>query len=107
MGCVSCYTKLKDHERLDEFIKASERGAGTELPFELDTAIRVCRQAGYYAHALYLAGRYGQHADYLRIQIEDQCEWADALQYMRQLGPAGVSAYVFVHGSNEENEREN
>ena len=62
--------------------------------FELETAIRVCRQAGYSVHALGLAKRYKQHADALRIMIEDRQEWLEALNYIRSLGPLAVS-YVF------------
>jgi hypothetical protein len=41
------------------------------LPFDLDTAIRVCRQAGYFEHAAYLARKYDRHEDFLRIMVED------------------------------------
>jgi hypothetical protein len=62
-----------------------------ELPFDLDTAIRVCRQAGFYEHATYLAKKYGRHEEYLRIQIEDAQQFDDALGYLRNLGPEAVS----------------
>ncbi len=71
---LNTYTKLKDVSRLDSFIKTESRRNSTdsdELPFDLETAIRVCRQAGYFDHASYLAKKYERHEDYLRIQIED------------------------------------
>ncbi|TFY73016.1 hypothetical protein EWM64_g10996, partial [Hericium alpestre] len=91
---LNTYTKLKDVARLDSFIKTeSRRGSGEkgefdrdELPFDLDTAIRVCRQAGYFEHASYLAKRWERHEDYLRIQIEDAGNYKDALLYLRRLG---------------------
>ncbi|KAI6114368.1 hypothetical protein F5141DRAFT_1106145 [Pisolithus sp. B1] len=46
-------------------------GVSKEPPFELDTAIRVCRQAGFFTHAAYLARRWGRHDDYLRVLVED------------------------------------
>ncbi|MBW0467840.1 hypothetical protein O181_007555 [Austropuccinia psidii MF-1] len=98
---LNCYTKLKDHAKLDDFIKANERTStdnGGQLPFDLETAIRVCRQAGYYEHALYLAKQYSQDEDYLRIQIEDRGEWLDALRYMRALGFAGAEANLLRYG---------
>ena len=56
---LNTYTKLKDVSRLDSFIKRESLrttdGDKDELPFDLDTAIRVCRQAGYFEHASYLA----------------------------------------------------
>ncbi|KAJ9473990.1 E3 ubiquitin-protein ligase PEP5 [Pseudozyma hubeiensis] len=99
---LNCYTKLKDVASLDKFIKrphvkastaavdeegADEGGAEDrdELPFDLETAMRVCRQAGYFGHAAYLAKRYGEHREYLRIQIEDAKDYSDALLYVRGL----------------------
>ncbi len=100
---LNCYTKLKDVASLDRFIKrphtkvspsspaddAAEGDPGAddrdELPFDLDTAMRVCRQAGYFGHAAYLAKRYGEHREYLRIQIEDAKDYSDALLYVRGL----------------------
>jgi hypothetical protein len=93
----SCYTKLKDHAKLDDFIKANERASrdsGDPLPFDLDTAIRVCRQAGYFEPALYLAKQYRQDEEYLRIQVEDRGEWLDAVKFMRSLGHVGVSLEI-------------
>ncbi|KAK0525944.1 Vacuolar protein sorting-associated protein 11 [Tilletia horrida] len=104
---LNCYTKLKDVKSLDRFIKhppnlhrsdedeeddfnvsqLRDGGAATadDLPFDLDTAIRVCRQAGYFGHAAYLAERYEQHDEYLRIQIEDGKGYGEALDYLRRL----------------------
>lgn len=98
---------MKDVARLDDFIKAGEGISNNEderkikgdrekppkkdLPFDLETVIRVCRQAGYFSHAVYLARRYERHDDYLRIQIEDAGNYKDALEYVRKLGSAAVS----------------
>lgn len=97
---LNTYTKLKDLSRLDSFIKlesttrpsvsaptgGSRLDAQAELPFDLETAIRVCRQAGYFEHASYLAKKHERHEDYLRIQIEDAGNYKEALQYLRVLG---------------------
>jgi hypothetical protein len=97
---LNTYTKLKDVASLDSFIKTESKrsdlaaiGDGDhseELPFDLDTAIRVCRQAGYFEHASYLAKKYERHEDYLRIQIEDAGNYKLALAYLRRLGPETV-----------------
>jgi len=74
---LNCYTKLKDVARLDEFIKVctldwvrlapflansfSYVQNDADLTFDLETAITVCRQAGYYEHAVYLAERFEEH----------------------------------------------
>jgi len=98
---LNCYTKLKDHAKLDDFIKANERASrdsGDPLPFDLDTAIRVCRQAGYFEPALYLAKQYRQDEEYLRIQVEDRGDWLDAVKFMRSLGHVGAEANLLRYG---------
>lgn len=97
---LNCYTKTGDKTRLDAFIKAESDAktptSAEDLPFDLDTAIRVCRQAGFYEHAAYLARKYRHHEDFLRIQIEDAEEYPDALRYLRSLGPQAVSGPLHV-----------
>lgn len=102
---MNAYTKLKDVSRLDTFIKTESRrvqtpsGDGrttTELPFDLDTAIRVCRQAGYFEHAAYLANKYERHEDYLRIMIEDSGDLRSAGDYLKRLGAEVVSRFLSI-----------
>ncbi|KAH7108049.1 hypothetical protein BKA62DRAFT_648793 [Auriculariales sp. MPI-PUGE-AT-0066] len=99
---LNTYTKLKDVSRLDAFIKAeSHRGDSNdqdELPFDLETAIRVCRQAGYFEHASFLAKKYNRHEDYLRIQIEDAGNFKDALAYLKKLGPEEADGSIARYG---------
>ncbi|WVR06576.1 hypothetical protein IAU60_003608 [Kwoniella sp. DSM 27419] len=100
---LNCYTKSSDRARLDSFIKTearrTEAGTGNEeLPFDLDTAIRVCRQAGFYEHATYLAKKFGRHEEYLRIQIEDASEVGEALRYLRTLGPQACEENMVRYG---------
>ncbi|GAA5850787.1 hypothetical protein JCM9279_003922 [Rhodotorula babjevae] len=97
---LNCYTKLADDEALSRFIhssstsstspsssstSASPSHSSDEPPFDLDTAIRVLRQAGYFAHATWLAQRYRAHGAYLRIAIEDSGDCVGALRYVREL----------------------
>jgi hypothetical protein len=94
---LNAYSKMKDVTRLDAFIKAEVHKDGVkegELPFDLETVIRVLRQAGYFDHAVYLAKKYERHDDYLRIQIEDAGRYKDALEYLRKLGPAAVRQFT-------------
>ncbi|KDQ61289.1 hypothetical protein JAAARDRAFT_55962 [Jaapia argillacea MUCL 33604] len=99
---LNTYTKLKDVSRLDTFIKTESKRSDarrhTELPFDLDTAIRVCRQAGYFEHASYLAKKYERHEDYLRIQIEDAENYKDALMYLRRLGAEAAESNLARYG---------
>ncbi|KAI0374590.1 hypothetical protein BV20DRAFT_934950 [Pilatotrama ljubarskyi] len=98
---LNTYTKLKDVARLDSFIKRESlrtSGDKDELPFDLDTAIHVCRQAGYFEHASYLAKKYERHEDYLRIQIEDAGNYKDALSYLRRLGAEAAESNLARYG---------
>lgn len=83
---LNCYAKLKDTEKLDAFIKTPG-----ELKFDLDTAIPMCRQGGYYEQAAYLATKYGDNEMVIDILIEDCKKYAEALQYIWRLPPE--SAY--------------
>ena len=99
---LNTYTKLKDVSRLDSFIKTESRKSSDgdpskdEPPFDLETAIRVCRQAGYFDHASYLAKKYKRHEDYLRIQVEDAENYKDALAYVRRLDPEAVRYFLLI-----------
>ena len=88
---LNCYTKLKDDRMMDEFIMADRH-----LNFDLETAIRVCRQAGYFQHALFLARKHEQHDWYLKIQLEDQKNHGDALEYTGTLPFAEAERHLKV-----------
>ncbi|KAI9312216.1 hypothetical protein BX666DRAFT_1866701 [Dichotomocladium elegans] len=88
---LNCYTKLKDVSRLDYFLKVTTipliYQTDADLNFDLETAISVCRQAGYYKHAMYLAEKFHEHDLYLDIVIEDIRDYETALSYIRKLSP--------------------
>ncbi|KAD4179043.1 hypothetical protein E3N88_27634 [Mikania micrantha] len=88
---LNCYTKLKDVDKLNVFIK-SEDSVG-EHKFDVETAIRVCRAANYHEHAMYVAKKSGRHEWYLKILLEDLGNYEEALQYISSLdhGQAGVT----------------
>eukprot|EP00055_Hartaetosiga_balthica_P005109 m.14455 g.14455 ORF g.14455 m.14455 type:complete len:1016 (-) comp4316_c0_seq1:135-3182(-) len=77
---LNCYTKLKNEEKLDEFIRNDKT-----LNFDLETAIKVCRQAGYYKNAVFLSRKFAQHEWYLKIQLENLHDEANALDYISRL----------------------
>jgi hypothetical protein len=117
---LNCFAKLKDVASLDKFIKRpvvrtqasnddadineldslEREGEGNQddLPFDLDTAIRVCRQGGYFEHAAYLAGRYGQLDEYIRIQVEDTSDCKAAMQHIRGLALADAERNLIRYG---------
>ncbi|KAI0497698.1 hypothetical protein KFK09_020931 [Dendrobium nobile] len=88
---LNCYTKLKDVEKLNKFIKGDD--SVSEQRFDVETAIRVCRSAGYHEHAMYVAKKAKRHEWYLKILLEDLGSYQEALQYISSLEPnqAGVT----------------
>lgn len=76
---LNCYTKMSNREELDAFLEKPD------LEFDVETAIKVCRQAGYFHEALDLAKRKQRHDWYLKILLEDQKEHKDALVYLMTL----------------------
>ncbi|KAL5798082.1 hypothetical protein ACOSQ2_002902 [Xanthoceras sorbifolium] len=93
---LNCYTKLKDVEKLNLFIK-SEDGVG-EHKFDVETAIRVCRAANYHEHAMYVAKKAGRHELYLKILLEDLGRYDEALQYISSLEPSQAGMTVKEYG---------
>ncbi|KAJ5256905.1 hypothetical protein N7478_013009 [Penicillium angulare] len=79
---LNCYAKLKDTSKLDSFIKAPG-----ELKFDLETAIAMCRQGGYYEQAAYLATKHGENDMVVDILVEDSKKYAEAVEYIWRLEP--------------------
>lgn len=94
---LNCYTKLKDDEKLDQFIKSSN------LKFDVETAINVCRQAAYPEHALFLARKHQQHKLYLKIQAEKEDEgkekYQSILRYIWSLRFPDAQKYIKEYGA--------
>lgn len=89
---LNCYTKLGDRSKLNEFINAKKGGAqgGKEFSFDVDTAIRVCREANLMEEARTLARQSGKHGIYLDILIEEAKKgnakkYAEAIDYIKTL----------------------
>uniref|UniRef100_A0A1J3I679 Vacuolar protein sorting-associated protein 11 homolog n=1 Tax=Noccaea caerulescens TaxID=107243 RepID=A0A1J3I679_NOCCA len=93
---LNCYTKLKDVEKLNTFIR-KEDGIG-ELKFDVETAIRVCRAANYHEHAMYVAKKAGKHEWYLKILLEDLGNYDEALQYISSLEPSQAGVTIKEYG---------
>ncbi|KAM3511433.1 hypothetical protein MY11210_004925 [Beauveria gryllotalpidicola] len=79
---LNCYAKLKDKEKLEKFIESPG-----DLKFDLDTAISMCRQGGYYEQAAYLAKKHGETELVVDILIEDSRNYAGALEYIWHQDP--------------------
>ncbi|KAI1825443.1 vacuolar protein sorting protein-like protein [Xylaria intraflava] len=77
---LNCYAKLKDVEKLEKFIRSEG-----DLKFDLETAITMCRQGGYFAQAAYLATKHGESDLVVDILIEDSKNYPEALDFIRHL----------------------
>ena len=94
MPCVACsYTKLKEVDKLNEFVRSD-----VGWVFDVVTAITVCRQAGYFDHALFLAQKHGQHDLYIKVQLEDVIDSTQALHYIRSLAWADADRFITKYG---------
>ena len=90
---LNCYTKLKDVVKLEQFLSREQGGN-----FDVETAIKVCRQAGYYDHALRLSQQYHQHDWFLKIQLEDLHQYTVALHYISSLAHDDAELYLKKYG---------
>ncbi|KAF2266994.1 vacuolar protein sorting-associated protein 11 [Lojkania enalia] len=91
---LNCYAKLKDVEKLEEFIKSPG-----DLKFDLDTAISMCRQGGYFDQAAYLARKHGEHELVVDILIEDSKRYAEALAYIWRLEPEAAYSNLMKYAT--------
>lgn len=92
---LNCYTKLKDADKLEHFLTVED----TES-FDVETAIRVCRQGKYYDHALKLARKYREHDWFLKIQLEDKGDFDTALEYIASLDQDDAVLYLKKYGKD-------
>lgn len=92
---LNCYAKLKDTTKLDEFIKSNDR---EKVEYDVEIAIKVLRQAGYFDHAIYLAEKHKRHDWYFRILLEDKCDANAALDYMNTIDWFDINVYMKKYG---------
>ncbi|RYC54068.1 hypothetical protein CHU98_g12144 [Xylaria longipes] len=83
---LNCYAKLKDVEKLEKFIRSEG-----DLKFDLETAINMCRQGGYFEQAAYLATKHGESDLVVDILIEDSKRYSEALDFIWHLDAETVS----------------
>ncbi|KAH3745027.1 Vacuolar protein sorting-associated protein 11 [Pelomyxa schiedti] len=91
---LNCYTKLKKESKLSKFLQNDS----SEAIFDIETAIKVCRQAGYFDNALFLAKKKKQHEWYLKILIEDKADYDLALDYIESLPFAQAESNMKKYG---------
>jgi vacuolar protein sorting-associated protein 11 len=91
---LNCYAKLKDVDKLEQFIRQPG-----DLKFDLDTAILMCRQGGYYDQAAFLARRHNEHGLVVDILVENLKKYAEALAYIVRLEPKDAFPNFMKYGT--------
>ncbi|ESN94748.1 hypothetical protein HELRODRAFT_102934 [Helobdella robusta] len=89
---LNCYTKLKDVEKLDQFIMTHN------LNYDAETTIRVCRSAGYHKQALHVAEKYNKTDWLLKIQLEQIKDYKKALDCISKLDREEAELYMKKYG---------
>lgn len=91
---LNCYKKEDKTEELKAFVMTKDR----ELDFDVEIAIKVCRQVSS-EDALSLAKKHEKHDWYLKIQIEDHQKYMDALNYIANLEFEQAELYMKKYGN--------
>jgi len=73
-----------------------KKDRNNEVYFDVETAIRVLRQADYHSHALQLAERHSQHEWYMKIQLENVKDFPAALRYVQKLPFYEVNVFAII-----------
>lgn len=89
---LNCYAKLRDDKKLNAFIHRDD------IRFDAHNAIKVCRQAGYYEEATYLAERYQQPSDYVKVHLEHLGKPHRAMQFIKGLSVDDAESILTEHG---------
>jgi hypothetical protein len=74
---INCFAKLKDDAELSKLTAQTSE-------FDVETAIKVLRHAGFYDHAAQLAVRHSNYDAYFQIQLKDKNDVSSAMQYLLQ-----------------------
>jgi hypothetical protein len=84
---VNCYAKLKDEEKLLDFVRRDE------FTFDARNAIAVCRQASYFQAAKLLAVKYEEHGEFINILLDNLNEIDEAVQFIARRMPRRREAW--------------
>ncbi|KAK6363838.1 hypothetical protein TWF730_001245 [Orbilia blumenaviensis] len=90
---LNCYAKLKDVDKLEDFIR-SDRGQR----FDLNTVISLCRQAGYFGQAAFLARQNSEHDIVMDIFMEDMRKFQDGMTFLITLEPVTMHRNLLKWG---------
>ena len=77
---LNCYVKKQKIDDLSKFLE--ESSLESDL-FDIETAIKVCKDLQHFDAAMKLAEQKNKHELYLKILIESKKEYDKALEYIR------------------------
>lgn len=77
---LNCYVKKQKIDDLSRFL--SESSIESDL-FDIETAIKVCKDLKHFEEAMKLAEQKNKHELYLKILIEDKQEYERALEHIK------------------------
>lgn len=93
---LNCYSKLRNDQRLKQFIESHEEG---NIRFDVEIAIKVLRDAGFHEFALDLAKKHQKHESYIEVQMDDLNDSDQALEYMEGMSDLNrVASYLRKYG---------
>ncbi len=87
---LNCYTKLQNTSSLDKFIDSDAK-------FDIETAIDVCLQGGYVEQALRIAKNKQAHQAYIRILIEEVCDYKKAIKELDEFGTDLKLSLLYIY----------
>ncbi|KAK6495487.1 hypothetical protein TWF481_003503 [Arthrobotrys musiformis] len=90
---LNCYAKLKDVDKLENFIR-SDRGQR----FDLNTVISLCRQAGYFGQAAFLARQNSENDIVMDIFMEDMRKFQDGMGFLMTMEPDSMHRNLLKWG---------
>ena len=77
---MNCYVKKQKIDNLSNFL--SESSIESDL-FDIDTAIKVCKDLKHFEEAIKLAEQKNKHELFLKILIEDKKDYERALDHIK------------------------
>lgn len=77
---LNCYVKKQKIDELSSFL--SESSIESDL-FDIETAIKVCKDLNFFNEAMKLAEEKNKHELFLKILIEDKKDYEKALEHIK------------------------
>lgn len=94
---MNCYAKLKDLDKMTKFIERAVQKDGSNSLFDFETAIEICRNAGYSSLASYLAAEANDTDLVVNIKLQDLKDYKGCLSYIKSLDVNDALRVLILH----------